>query len=169
MPSACHVKLQSGRECHSEQAGVLLLQLQSEMAKPPSDGEQLIRSQQQTFNYQINPVSLYCMTESQHHLLNVGRRWVWERLVGFPHRLNIQDPMGSAYIQDLQPSQPQSIAQEAASSSSPGAVVKSTGSGAKLPTSKLGCVTLGKVFNCICLSFLVCKMRLRVHCFISLL
>lgn len=75
-----------------------LLQLQSEMAKPPSDGERLIHSQQQTFNYRINPVSLYCMTESRHHLLNVGRRWVWEQLVGFPRRLNVQDPTGSAHI-----------------------------------------------------------------------
>lgn len=98
MPSACRVKLQSGWECRSEQAGVLLLQLQSEMAKPPSDGERLIHSQQQTFNYRINPISLYCMTESRHHLPNVGRRWVWEQLVGVPHRLNVQDPMGSAHI-----------------------------------------------------------------------
>ena len=65
--------------------------LASPTSKPPSDGGQFFHSQQQTFNYQINPLSLYCIMENQHHLLKVGRQWIWEHLVGSPHRLNVQD------------------------------------------------------------------------------
>lgn len=36
------------------------------------------------------------------------------------------------------------------------------GSRARLPRAKPGCVTLGKVFNCICLHLLVCKTSVRV-------
>lgn len=72
--------------------------LASPTSKPPSDGGQFIHSQQRTFSYQINPLSLYCMTENWPHLLTVGRQWVWEHLVGFPHRLNIPDLTRGAHV-----------------------------------------------------------------------
>ena len=67
-------ELQRGSERRREQAGALLLQLQSEMTKSPGDGEQFIHSQQQTFNYQMNPISLYCRMENHHHFLNEERQ-----------------------------------------------------------------------------------------------
>ena len=68
------MRLQCGSECRREQAGALLLQLQSDMTKSPGDGEQFIHSQQQTFNYQIKPIALYYRMENHHHLLNVERQ-----------------------------------------------------------------------------------------------
>lgn len=72
--SIYYMKSPSGSVCHNEQADVSPPQLQSAMTKSPSDGEQFLHSQQQTFNYQINSISLYCMVENHHHFLNVERQ-----------------------------------------------------------------------------------------------
>lgn len=51
--SIYYVRFPSGRVRHAEQASTLPLQLQREMRKSPSDGEQWVHPQQQTLNYQI--------------------------------------------------------------------------------------------------------------------
>ena len=59
--------------------------------------EQFIHSQQQTFDYQNNPIAFYWRMENHHQLLNAERQWIWKHHVDFPRRLHVQDPTGSAH------------------------------------------------------------------------
>lgn len=84
------------------------------------------------------------MTESRPPLLNAGRQWIWEQLVGFSHRLIVQDPTGAAHIHGPA-AQPASIngiestkPSRLAPQGSPEAVVRSAGSGARPPRSTHG-------------------------------
>lgn len=89
--------------------------------------------------------------------------------MGFHHRLNVQDPTGlhtrgpatePALVDCKEGSQPSWFVPKGS---------HEAGSRARLPRAKPGCVTLGKVLNCICLHLLVCKMRVRVPYLIDLM